>query len=235
MTCKTPGEWKALSDQRHHTKTCSVRGCYEPVAKSTLSNLCYDHRKRYRAVGHPTGKFVTGTQFARHKRVYGDPFVARYEDVHPGMANAIAALDRLLAEAKLPASYGKHLNDLQRTEYWLAVLHKRGVTGKDILAGLIGLEVLRDNDPNLFKSDRHWRLQAVGRIMALGNRKQSGVGSPHKTMNQTGVRERELLYRRLTTPLGPLTLKAAQQIAKDSGSYLDRELPVPGVDAPFDA
>lgn len=154
---------------------------------------------------------------------------------HEGLQACIEFLHRLMEKAPHePYRLSRHSSDRERVANWLYYLKHSETHPADILKVVIGMLLMREAQPGLFRSDRHFNHQTVIRVLRLSSKR--GLRWKVKKPSTVAVCVREILSDILVkSNLTVFCWKAAQWIEKHD----KRPQPLPdphiigGISKPF--
>src|SRR5688572_27240289 len=143
-------------------RQCEVTGCFRPVQK--IGRLCDHHDATEMRTGHPLGHTVRVEELR--------PYVAqvtRYIKQHRKHA-AIAENVRRISELV----YGSRRRNVlprsnatahERLSGWLDRLERSAVPPEELLSIVAAMFLYQEDQPRVFKSDRHFRHQVAIRFL----------------------------------------------------------------------
>lgn len=179
-----------------------MQGCGLPVQK--VGRLCDRHDQTEQRTGHPLGSTIRAGQLS--------PFVklaSRYIRKHTDHVAIAACLAWLREYVDAPRT---HLTEVrpkatprERLAHWLSRLKRAGVYDHELMAVVVAMYMLRDWEPRLLKSDRHFRHQLAVRFLRKAPAppilKWRG-GSGGLRYDRVTVGTRELLAKQLESGIG---------------------------------
>ena len=235
----TPEETRAARASRKATITCDVRGCGKPI--EGLSRLCHEHKDRRAATGDPIRKTIHG-QTVNHYRDIVEPFLDFQYRVtkHPGIVNAVEALDQLLfeAQAKAPTELAPYIGEEAAARYRLSRLWMAGVSGYDLLKVFLAFHVLHQDKPHVFPDGTtgdYFRVQVAISVSQQAYRK-GGLGRRppgFRPPSSDGLRAKRLLHDLIDRRVGRLARRAATEVIQSQTEYRLRKLQVIGSEDEF--
>jgi hypothetical protein len=191
-------------------RRCEVQGCGVPVQK--IGRYCERHDGVNQRTGHPIGTTIRAGQIS--------PFVKRasqYIRKHQDHVAVAACLQLLREYVYAPQSSVAHIHrsatPRQRLDHWLGRLKRAGVFDHELMSVVVALYMLREDQPHVFRSDRHFRHQLALRFLRKAPappvlKWRGGTGGLR--YDRISVGTRELLARELESGIGLACFRMAK-------------------------
>ena len=163
-------------------RQCSAPGC--PARVHRLSAYCPAHDDTNKRTGHPLGRTV----LVRDLQPYRTR-AARFISTHRNddrLEGLVVVLSTILEQAQRPAGSWR---PGVRLAFWLASLKAAEVPPMDILATILGMYAMREDEPRTFRSDRHFWHQTAIRVFRLAPGRVTRGGWVARTTIQVEARE----------------------------------------------
>lgn len=171
-----------LRERERAYRPCSAPGC--PARVHRLSAYCPAHDDTNKRTGHPLGRTVLVRDLAPYRTR-----AARFISTHRNddrLEKLLMVLSTVLEQTQRPAGTWRQGT---RLAFWLTNLKEAEVSLVDILATIIGMFALREDDPRTFRSDRHFWHQTAIRVFRLAPGRVTRGGWVARTTVQVEARE----------------------------------------------
>jgi len=193
-------------------RQCEITTCFQPVQK--FGRYCDRHDKQAEVTGHPLGHTIRISELKPYLKP-ASRYIKQHKD-HPAIAACLQWLNELV--------YGSRVRGLQqrlaaspqhRLYRWLDQLERSGAFPDELLAITVSLYLYLEDQPQAFKSDRHFRHQLAIRFLRKAPAPfmqgyRSGVGGRRYDRITVGVRD--LLAKLLAESIGVPCMGMAKKI-----------------------
>jgi hypothetical protein len=177
-----------------------------------VGRWCDRHDHEAERTGDPLGKSILGGQVSPYiKRA------TRYIQANRDHVAIAAALEWLRSYVEHPRvttpAVHRNATARQRVDHWLSRLKRAGVHDWELMAVIVAMYALREHEPWVFRSDRHFKHQLAIRFC----RKAPAPPAPNlrggvsqRRYSRVTVGTRELLTRELEAGVGLVCFRIAK-------------------------
>ncbi|WP_162917320.1 hypothetical protein [Dongia deserti] len=186
-----------------------------------IGRLCERHDGTEQRTGHHSGHSVRVKELAPYLKD-ASRYIKQHQH-HPAIAEAIRRTAELVYGSR-PRSVGQRHNATphERIYGWLDRLEHAAVPAEELLSIVAAMFFYREDQPNAFRSDRHFRHQLVLRFLRkapapVAARWRSGEGG--RRYDRITVATRDLLATKLENTIGLVSLRVAMVLHQARNPY----------------
>lgn len=204
---------RTISTNAFYQRSCEVPGCGLPRAK--VSRYCEVHDLREQRTGDARGRNIRKSDLKPYAALVSR-YIRDYRD-HEAIQAALRWLQAFVYRDHPKYDLRPNSRPEHRLSRFLARLKKSAVSPEEMLAAIVGLFLMRANDPLCFPSDKHFRHQVARHFCRLAPAPynltyRSGRGA--KKYDNLSPPTREYLYSRLVETIGIACLNMSSAINK---------------------
>lgn len=196
-----------------------------------IGTRCRAHATSFERHGHTEGRALPRTLWMPW-RDEAERFL-RDRVSHPGVANALDLIVRMIREATPPARITRRTRAHDRFQCYLASMRSHYVDPVRLLATVAAVHAVRQSDGRLFKSDRAFWYALAAAFLSNTPRPKHTSGRIRRNGRPSTVDPsahlREHVGRVLTSSMGVLSEHIAAELIRRQQAFR----PIPGQHVPF--